>query len=119
MLGGEGLGQQDAGAGVDGPVRVEHGGGQRAERPVAAAARVVADQDVQVADVSGRRVDELGWRVGAAEVELGRLDAGRTVSQCGGHAVEHGLRSAGIAAPRLIPVVRRILLQEQAGAQRG
>jgi hypothetical protein len=61
---GEGLGQHDRGAGVDGPVRVEHRGGQRAQRAVAAAAGVVADQDVQESGSCGGRLDEPGRRIG-------------------------------------------------------
>src|SRR5579859_2709246 len=60
VAGGERLGQQDRGAGVDRPVRVEHRRVQGAERAVAAAAGVVADQDVQVAERGRRRLDELG-----------------------------------------------------------
>ncbi|HUZ25571.1 MAG TPA: hypothetical protein VMV07_17575 [Streptosporangiaceae bacterium] len=36
-----------------------------------------------------------------------------------GHARDHGLRAVRIAAPGLLAVVRRVVMQEHAGAQGG
>jgi hypothetical protein len=48
MLGGEGVRQKDRGAGLTGPVRVEHGFVQSLARTVAAALGVVTNEDVEV-----------------------------------------------------------------------
>ena len=34
------------------------------------------------------------------------------------HAVDHGLRAAGVGAPRLVTIVRGIVVKEHAGALR-
>ena len=46
-------------------------------------------------------------------------DAGTLTGQGFGHAPEHGLSSAGVGAPWLVTVMRGVVVQEQAGAQRG
>ena len=119
MLGGEGLGQQDRGAGVDGPVRVQHGGGQRAQGTVAAAAGVVGHQDVQVPEGLAGRTDELRRRVRGGQVQFQVPHAGLVVGASGGDAGQHRLGPAGIGAPGLIVIMLGELVQEQARAQRG
>ncbi len=114
----EGLRQQDGGPGVDGPVRVEHSRVQAAQRAVAAAAGVVADEDVQVPERRGRGLDEPGWRAGVGQVEFGVADA-RAVGQRLGHPGDHRPRPARVSAPRLAAVMRGVMVQEQAGAQGG
>jgi hypothetical protein len=119
MLGGEGLGEQDRGPGVDGPVRVEQARVQAAERTVAAAAGVIADQYVQVAAGVRGGVDEPGGRVGKGQVEFGVVNTGAGVGQRAARAADHRLEAAGILAPRLVTVVRSVVVQEQGGPQRG
>jgi hypothetical protein len=107
------------GPGVDGPVRVQHGGGQRAERTVAAAAGVVADEDVQVPEGLAGRVDETFRGAWFGEVRLDVPHAGHLVGPSGGDADDHRLGTAGVGTPGLIAIVRGELVQEQARAQRG
>ena len=99
-------------------MRVKQGGVQRAERAVAAA-RVVADQDVQVAERVRRRLDEPGRSLRKGQVEFQVVHAGVDGGQGAPDAGDHGLDAAGILAPGLVTVVRRVVVQEQAGAQRG
>jgi hypothetical protein len=116
---GEGLGQQDHRSGVDRPVGVEHRGVQRAERAVAAAAGVVADQDVQVPEGTGRGVDQLSGRGRVGEVQSQVVDRGIRVGQGFGDSLDDGLRAAGVGSPGLGVVVRGVVVQEDAGTQGG
>ena len=116
MLGGEGLGQQDGGAGVDSPVRVEHVRIERAQGAVATAAGVVAHQNVQVPQRTGCGGYQLVRCVGSGEVELAVMDGRGVGGQGVGDAVDDRARSAGVGPPGLVMVVRGVVVQEQAGA---
>jgi hypothetical protein len=118
VLRGEGLGKQEGGTGIDGPVPVEHIRIECAQRPVVAAAGVVAHEDVEVSERAGYGGDQLVRRVRLGEVELVVMeDSG--VGQRVGDAVDDRARASPVGSPRPVMVVRGVVVQEQAGAQRG
>lgn len=90
-----------------------HGRVEFAERPVAAAARVVADQDVEVPELGRDRVDELLRRVGLGKIAPGVGDPSfgyQLFRDTGEYSVEI------VSAPRLFGVVRSVVVQEDRGA---
>ena len=56
---------------------------------------------------------------GESQVEFGVVNAGPGVGQRVAHAADHRLEAAGIFAPRLVTVVRAVVVEEQRGPQRG
>ncbi|GLY84026.1 hypothetical protein Airi02_019550 [Actinoallomurus iriomotensis] len=99
-------------------MRVEHGGVERAERPVASAARVVADEDVEMAERRHGRVDEAFGRVGLAEVQPEVVNGG-VFGEDVTDTVDHRLDPAGIGTPGLLDVMRNVVVEEHPGPEPG
>ena len=60
-----------------------------------------------------------GGSLRKGQVDFHVVDAGAGGAEGGPDARDHGLGAAGIASPGLVAVVRGVVVQEQAGAQRG
>ena len=111
LLSGEGLRQEDGGAGVDGPVSVQDGLGHLAERPIGAAHGLVAHERIEVAGGGCGLLDDAGRLPGGGQVggdvdELGRTD------QVGADGVHDGLEVIG--SPRLGDVMRAVVVGDDA-----
>lgn len=119
VLPGERLGQQDRSASVDRPMGVEHRSVEGAQGAVATAPSVVADQDVEMPERVDGGVDESAGCVGVGEVHAGVVDASVAAGKGLGDAVGDRVDPAGVGSPGLVPVVRGVVVQEQAGAEGG
>lgn len=108
---GQGLDQQEAGAGVDLPVVVEVGGRDLSQRAVAAGGGVVAHQGVKPAQLTDGLSDQRRRCRG-----IGQVGAGVCQTRLAHEVATYGLDHAGhvVGAPGLGGVVRGEVLQEQA-----
>jgi len=110
VLRGERLHQQEGRAGVDGPVGVEHLGGQVAEGPIAARSGVVADEDVQMAELRHSSMHgSLGSTV-LSQINRKVDDALAGVSTIRVELLHHCLQV--VPTPRLVQVMRPMVRHE-------